>query len=190
MPLMPWRNRAKLREPGNVRMSKRRLIGVGAGLLGPMALALAANTAAVGAASAQQMMAPAMPAPPPQCAQFQPLSEVARKKGEAIGAVQKRHPDRKEMCTLVSQFAVAEGAVLKFLETNQSWCGVPAQAVQLAKASHDKTIKFKEMVCAPAPQPKIPTLSDAINTPQLDTQKNTKTGHGTFDTLMGNPLAK
>jgi hypothetical protein len=166
-------------------MTKRRLIGVGAGLLGSVAFAFAANTAAVGPASAQQMMAPASP-----CAEFQPLSEAARKRAEAITAAQKRHPERKEMCTLVSQFTAAEGTVVKFLETNQSWCGIPAEAIKMAKANHEKTLKFKEMVCAPAPQPKLPTLSDAINTPKLDTQKNTKTGHGTFDTLIGNPLAK
>lgn len=167
-------------------MKKRsigRLIGLG---VAPLALAFTLDTASVGAASAQQMTP--MPASP--CAQFQPLTEVARKRGEALGAAQKHHPDRKEMCTLVSQFSVAEGAVVKFLETNQNWCGVPPEAVKAAKATHEKTLKFREVVCAPAPQPKIPTLSDAIGTPKLDTAKNTKTGHGTFDTLTGNPLAK
>jgi hypothetical protein len=171
-------------------MTKRKLlrpIGVGAGLVGPMALALMVNIAAIGAASAQQM--PGAAASP--CDQFRPLSEAAQQKGMAIGAAEKRHPDRKEMCTLVSQFSVAEAAVVKFLETNQTWCGVPPEAVKSAKATHEKTLKFKDVVCAAAPQPKIPTLSDAIGTPSLDTAKNTKTGHGgTFDTLTGNPLAK
>jgi hypothetical protein len=171
-----------------MKWSIGRLIGAGmAPMMASLALAFTFETAAVGIASAQQMAAPAAASP---CAQFQPLTEVARKRGEALGAAQKHHPDRKEMCTLVSQFAVAEGAVVKFLETNQQWCGVPSQAVQSAKATHEKTMHFKEVVCAPAPQPKVPTLSDAIGTPKLDTAKNTKTGHGTFDTLTGNPLAK
>ncbi len=165
----------------------RRLIGVGTGLVGPAALVFAVNMACVGAASAQQAMSPPAASP---CDRFRPLSLVARQRGEAIGAAEKRHPDRKEMCSLVSQFSVAEAAVVKFLETNQTWCGVPAEVVKSAKASHEKTLKFKEMVCAAAPQPKIPTLSDAIGMPKLDTAKNTKTGHGTFDTLTGNPLAK
>jgi hypothetical protein len=164
-----------------------RVIGVSAGFVGPMALAFTVNTALVGSASAQQMP-PAQAASP--CTQFGPLSAAARQKGEAIGAAEKHHPDRKEMCTLVSQFSVAEAAVVKFLETNQTWCGVPPEAVKSAKATHEKTMKFKEVVCAAAPQPKIPTLSDAIGTPKLDTGKNTKTGHGTFDTLTGNPLAQ
>lgn len=170
-----------------MKRSIGRLIGAGmASMMASMALAVTLDTAAVSAASAQQMGQ--MPASP--CDQFRPLTEVARKRGEALGAAQKHHPDRKEMCTLVSQFSVAEGAVIKFLETNQAWCGVPPEAVKSAKASHEKTLHFKEVVCAPAPQPKIPTLSDAIGTPKLDTAKNTKTGHGTFDTLTGNPLAK
>ena len=167
-------------------MTKRSIVTlIGAGMAS-MALAFTLDTAAVSTASAQQFGgAPASP-----CAQFQPLTEVARKRGEALGAAQKHHPDRKEMCTLVSQFYTAEAAVVKFLETNQQWCGVPPQAIQSAKATHEKTLKFKEVVCAPAPAPKVPTLSDAIGTPKLDTAKNTKTGHGTFDTLTGNPLAK
>lgn len=170
-----------------------RSVGIGAAVVGPMALALAVSTAAVSSASAQQFPA-AMPAAGPPaaspCAQFGPLNVTAREKGQAIGAAQKRHADRKEMCTLVSTFAVAEGAVIKFLETNQTWCGVPPEAIKVAKANHEKTLKFKELACAPAPTPKIPTLSEAIGTPKLDTGKNTKTGHGTFDTLTGNPLAQ
>jgi hypothetical protein len=172
-------------------MTKQSILGlIGAGaasVVASMALALTLDAGTAGTAMAQQMAAPQAASP---CAQFQPLTEVARTRGAAIGAAQKRHPDRKEMCTLVSQFYVAEGAVVKFLETNQQWCGVPPEAIKSAKASHEKTLKFKEVVCAPAPQPKLPTLSDAIGTPKLDTAKNTKTGHGTFDTLTGNPLAK
>ena len=175
-----------------IKRSIGKLIAAGmaptmASLVASMALAFTFDTATVGIAAAQQLVSPPAASP---CAQFQPLTELARKRGEALGAAQKHHPDRKEMCTLVSQFSVAEGAVVKFLETNQQWCGVPAQAVQSAKATHEKTMHFKEVVCAPAPQPKVPTLSDAIGTPKLDTAKNTKTGHGTFDTLTGNPLAK
>jgi hypothetical protein len=33
-------------------------------------------------------------------------------------------------------------------------------------------------------------LSDAIKTPTVDSATNTKTGHGTFDTLTGNPLSR
>lgn len=172
-----------------IKRSIGRLVGTGmAPMMASMTLALTLNAAAVGTAAAQQITPNPGGASP--CEGFRPLTEVAQKRGAAIGEAQKHHPDRKEMCTLVSQFSVAEAAVVKFLETNQTWCGVPPEAVKNAKATHDKTLKFKEVVCAPQPQPKIPTLSDAIGTPKVDTAKNTKTGHGTFDTLTGNPLAK
>jgi hypothetical protein len=177
------------------KLGLRGSVGIGAAVVAPMALAFTLSAAAVSSASAQQQFPGAMPSaggPPAAspCAQFAPLNVTAREKGEAIGAAQKRHADRKEMCSLVSTFAVAEGAVIKFLETNQTWCGVPPDAIKIAKANHEKTLKFRDLACAPAPTPKIPTLSDAIGTPKLDTGKNTKTGHGTFDTLTGNPLAQ
>ncbi len=87
-------------------------------------------------------------------------------------------------------FSAAEEKAALFLEKNKGWCGVPDQAISSAKDMHAKTVKFREMVCAPAPQPHVPTLSDAMGAPALDTAKNTKTGAGTFDTLTGNPLAK
>jgi hypothetical protein len=95
------------------------------------------------------------------------------------------------LCTLVSRFSVAEEAAVKYLEKNKTWCGIPDQAVTDAEANHQKTLKFRQVVCTAAPAPHVPTLSDDIGTPELDTAKNTKTGNGgTFDTLTGNPLAK
>jgi hypothetical protein len=128
----------------------------------------------------------------PVCQDFMKLRDEAQKKGEAIAAGQKRKVDRKEMCALVTRFVAAEGAAVKFLEANKTWCGVPDEAVKGAKATHAKTVKFRDMVCAeaPEPHPKVPTLSDALGSPTLDTSKNTRTGHGTFDTLNGNPLAR
>ncbi len=148
-----------------------------------LALTLSAGVAGSRTASAQM---------PPQCNDFLKLRDDAQKKGAAIGAAEKRRADRKEVCALVQRFAVAEGAAVKFLEDNKTWCAVPDQAISGAKASHEKTLKFRTVVCSDAaqPQPRVPTLSDAIGTPSVDTAKNTKTGHGTFDTLTGNPLAK
>ncbi|MGH7249196.1 MAG: hypothetical protein ACREH9_13940 [Pseudomonadota bacterium] len=147
-----------------------------------LALALAASLTGSRAAWAQL---------PPQCDGFIQLRKDAQHKGLAIGAAEKRHADRKEICTLVSSFTVAEAAALKFLVGNKAWCSVPDQAIAAAKATHEKTLKFRTAVCTQAPQRHVPTLSDAIGTPTLDTAKNTKTGRGgTFDTLTGNPLAK
>jgi hypothetical protein len=165
-----------------------------------LALGVAVLAAAAGShgAAAQGMMMPPGMMPPgpsaapgaPQCNDFIKLRDDTEKKAAAINAVNKNHGDRKEMCAAVTKFTAAEAAVLKFLEDNKTWCGIPDVAVTNAKASHEKTTKFRDVVCAEAPKPKAPTLSDAIGTPSLDTAKNTRTGPGTFDTLTGNPLAK
>jgi len=150
-----------------------------------LALAAGVGTGSMRTASAQMVTSPS------PCEGFVPLRDDAQKKGLAIGVAEKRHADRKELCSLVSRFSLAEGAAVKFLEKNKTWCGVPDEALASAETNHQKTIKFREVVCTAAPEPHAPTLSDALGTPELDTAKNTKTGKGgTFDTLTGNPLAK
>jgi hypothetical protein len=150
-------------------------------ILAAAPLALAAS----GAALAQQQM-------PPQCATFPQLSAEAQKRGETVSAAIKAKADPKQICGLMNTFVAAESAVVKFLVDNQTWCGVPPQAVASSKANHEKSLKFRTMVCNnDAPRQKAPSLSDAIKTSPLDTAKNTKTGTGgTFDTLTGNPLAR
>ena len=146
-------------------------------------LAAFAIIAASHAASAQA---------PVQCNAFMPLRDDAQKKAAAVRAATEHKAERKEVCALVTRFATAEAAVVKFLEANKTWCGIPDEAVKAAKTGHERTLKFRTMACseAPAAQPKAPSLSDAIGTPSVDSAANTKTGRGTLDTLSGNPLAK
>jgi enhancing lycopene biosynthesis protein 2 len=131
-------------------------------------------------------------APPgAQCNDFSKLSAEAQKRSAAVGAAMKAKADRKQLCTLMTSFVAAETTVVKFLEDNKVWCGVPEQVLASSKANHEKSLKFRTMACSEdAPRPKAPSLSDAIKTPSVDTAKNTKTGRGTFDTLTGNPLAR
>jgi len=133
------------------------------------------------------------PAPPggAQCNDFPKLAAEAQKRSALVGAAMKAKADRKELCTLMTNFVAAETNVVKFLETNKVWCGVPEDALKVSKANHEKSIKFRTAACSEeGPRPKAPSLSDAIKTPSMDTAKNTKTGRGTFDTLTGNPLAR
>jgi hypothetical protein len=127
-----------------------------------------------------------------QCNDFVKIRDEAQKKGMAVRAATDRHADRKEICNLMVNFVSAEGAMIKFLKDNKTWCGIPDQAISQAEASHEKSLKFRTMACTEAPEqkPKVPTLSEALGTQSSDTAKNTKTGRGTFDTLTGNPLAK
>jgi hypothetical protein len=151
---------------------------------------VAALAAAPGAAPAQTG-APAQ-AGTVQCNDFMKLRSDAEQKAGAVRNATQQKTDRKDVCVLMQRFTTAEAAVVKFLETNKTWCGVPDQVIQQAKANHEKTLKFRTAVCteAPAAKPKPPSLSDAIGTPSVDSADNTRTGRGTFDTLNGNPLAK
>jgi hypothetical protein len=169
-------------------MANRESTSMNRSLAAVLALGLAAAAAAALSQTALAQ-APGMMPGPAVCNNFLPLKDEAQKRGAAIQAASKSH-DRKVMCAAVTRFAVAETLVVKFLEDNKTWCGVPDQALAASKASHEKTIQFRDQVCAEAPQPKAPTLSDALGTVPLDTGKNTKTGQGTLDTLTGNPLAK
>ena len=128
---------------------------------------------------------------PGVCGDYAKLSQEAQKRGNAITAAMKAKTDRKQVCTLMNSFVIAEAAVVKFLIDNQTWCGVPPQAVEGSKANHEKSLKFRTAICnEEGPKPKAPSLSDAIKTAPTDSLSNTKTGRGTFDTLTGNPLAK
>jgi hypothetical protein len=127
-----------------------------------------------------------------QCGDFTRLSGEAKKKADAVQAAINAKADRKEVCVLITSFVSSEANVIKFLEDNKTWCGVPDDAIKMSKMNHEKSLKFREVACnaAAAPQPKVPTLSDAIKMPSVDSATNTKTGRGTFDTLTGNPLSR
>jgi hypothetical protein len=129
---------------------------------------------------------------PPQCSAFPGLRSDAEQKAMAVRTAMEHKAERKEICTLVQRFATAEETVVKFLEQNKSWCGIPEEAITKAKTNHEHTLKFRTAACTDAPvaKPRPPSLSDAIGTPSVDSANNTKTGRGTLDSLNGNPLAK
>jgi hypothetical protein len=127
-----------------------------------------------------------------QCNAFSGLKSDAEQKALAVRTAMEHKAERKQICALVQRFAAAEESVVKFLERNQSWCGIPQQAITAAKTNHERTLKFRTMACAEAPaaRPRPPSLSEAIGTPAVDTGENTRTGRGTLDSLTGNPLAR
>jgi hypothetical protein len=151
-----------------------------------VAAALTAVAVAAGphAALAQQS--------PVQCNAFPELRNDAQQKALAVRTAVQQKAERKDICALVQRFYTAEGTVVKFLEENKSWCGIPEEAIKTAKVNHEHTLKFRTAACAEGPtaKPRPPSLSDAIGTPSVDTGTNTKTGRGTLDSLNGNPLAK
>lgn len=179
-------------------MRLRRVAVLGVGL----ALALIGEAAAQGAFAPMQA-GPMQPAPqaapqggPPCMNDFGPLRQEAEKRAGLIKAAAARKAERKEICNLITRFAEAEGKFAKYVETNQTWCGIPPQIVTQIKANHGKTIKTREQVCnggtfgAQGPGlPPGPGLSDALGTNRAPSAANTTTGKGgTYDTLSGNPI--
>ena len=163
-------------EPGKGPKAMRRSVAA--------ALAILAVGAAADTASAQST--------PAQCNAFVQLRDDAQKKALAVRSAVEHKAERKEICTLVQRYYAAESTVVKFLEENKTWCGIPEEAIKAAKGNHEHTEKFRTAACAEGPtaKPKAPSLSDAIGTPSDDTGANTRTGRGTLDSLNGNPLAR
>jgi hypothetical protein len=111
------------------------------------------------------------------------------KAGSAIQAAGQRKAAREEVCPLFNRFVAVEAKMVKFLESHQSTCQIPAQAITQAKANHSKTVSIRKNVCAKGPAaaaaPAGPTLSEAISGPVLPDDTKPKTGRGIFDTLTG-----
>ncbi len=126
----------------------------------------------------------------PCVADFAKLRDDAGKKAVAIRAANQRKVPPKEACQLFNTFLASEGKMLKYVETNSVWCGIPPQIVQQIKQQHAKTEELRTRICqiaAAPPRPAGPSLSDALAAPVAD-GSNIKTGRGTFDTLTGSPL--
>jgi hypothetical protein len=133
--------------------------------------------------------------PPPVCQQLMVMRDEAQKNGGAIAAAQQRKvkPELTEVCKLFKVFIASEAKFIQGMSENVSVCGVPPQAIKSYQESHGKAVLIGKQVCDAAdhPRPTGPSLSDALNSaPVLPDADSTKTKHGTFDTLEGNPLAR
>ncbi|ARP99972.1 hypothetical protein CAK95_13420 [Pseudorhodoplanes sinuspersici] len=123
-----------------------------------------------------------------------PLRQDAEKKAGAIkaAAATKKQP---AVCAAFRNFAAAEAKVVKYAEDHGDECRIPADAIKMMKANHAKTIEIRTKVCdvAAAPQPRAPSLSDALGTSRIPTAPSDSTTPkrgGAFDTLTGNTLQR
>ena len=113
-----------------------------------LVLAIALAIAVMTDAFAQ--FAPPMPKPP--CYDdFMPLREDAQKRASAISAAGKRKAPPSEICQLFNRFAEAETKVIKFVEENGTWCGIPPEALSQMKESQRKADDTRKRVCGAAP---------------------------------------
>ena len=122
--------------------------------------------------------------------EFFKLRDDAEKKAVAIKAANDRKASPKEACALFTGLAASQTKMLKFVNENGQWCGIPPNIAEQIKQGSAKVTEIRTRVCqvAAAPQRQQgPSLSDALNAPVPDSN-NIKTGRGTFDTLTGSPL--
>jgi hypothetical protein len=156
----------------------------------PAAFLLTLSGALVGSVLAATAQAP------PCANEFTPLRAAVEKDGGAVKAAIERKADRSEVCNALKRFVATETKYMKFLDDNQSWCGIPPEAIQQVKTSHGHTLKLRDRACAAGPAagrpgpPPGPGLSDALGTSRGATPNNIKKGAGTFDTLTGSPFAQ
>jgi hypothetical protein len=163
-----------------------------------------AGTTATPGMSQPAMGAPAGAPPgpggqPPCFNDFMPLRQDAEKRAGAIQAAAKRKAPREEICKLFKNFAEAEVKVVKFVATNQQWCGIPPQAVEQMKANHTKTVQTRDKICSGEgppgmaggpPRPSGPGLSEALGTSRMSTPNTSAGRSGAFETLTGNALTR
>jgi hypothetical protein len=132
--------------------------------------------------------------PPPGCQQLLAQRDETAKHGQALQAAGKKKAAPPETCKLFKAFLAAEAKFVKGLEENSAACGVPSDIIKQIKLAHGKASEVGKSVCeaaAQGPRPAGPTLSDALGTtPVVPDASAAKRGQGTFDTLMGSPLAQ
>jgi clan AA aspartic protease (TIGR02281 family) len=101
------------------------------------------------------------------CNNFLLLRVSAQQAAAAVRTATERKAKREEVCALVKRSTTAEAMMVKFLEDYKTSCGVPDQAVQQAKANHEKTLRFRAAICvedpaaAPSQAPLAATATDA-----------------------------
>jgi hypothetical protein len=138
--------------------------------------------------SPQQMGMPPPGSPQAVCMSFPALRDDVEKGAGLIKAASERKAARDEVCPLFKSFAAKEAKMVKFLETNRSVCGVPANVITQVKGSHANTIRIRNQVCSAAPAAAGPSLSDALGGPIIADDTGAK--RGIFDTLTGNALSR
>ena len=124
---------------------------------------------------------------------FPALREDAEKSAAQIRAAGERKAPREEVCPLFKSFAAKEAKMLKFLETNQTVCGVPPDVINQVKANHAKygpQSATRSAPPGPPPRRRAESQRCARRTDHRRRHHRQAAGRGTFDTLTGNALQR
>ncbi len=153
------------------------------------AAALASGFAWIGASSAHAQAC---------MNEIMPMRAAVEKDGGAVKAAIDKKTDRSEICNSLKRFTATEAKFIKYLDENQSWCGVPPDFVATLKKNHGHTLKLRGQACAVGPNtaaagpriPQGPGLSEALGTSRAASGAPPRSATGTFDTLSGPSLAR
>jgi hypothetical protein len=100
------------------------------------------------------------PVPPPACRQLLALRDEVQKHSMAIQKANERKATVQEACKLFRTFLATEAKLIRGLEDNSRTCGVPLDAIKLARDGHAKASQIGKQVCdaaAQGPRPIGPT---------------------------------
>jgi hypothetical protein len=100
--------------------------------------------------------------PPPACRELMSMRDEVQKHGTAIQKANERRATVQEACKLFKNFLAAESKFIKSLEDSTRSCGVPPDAIKLAKDGHTEASAIGEEVCdaaAQGPRPARPAGS-------------------------------
>lgn len=138
---------------------------------------------------AQGFAAPARQEPP--CfKEFSRMRDDSQNKAKLVIEANKKKVAPPEACKLLRSLVASEDKLVKYVEDNSAWCGIPPQVVTQMKKQHASTTNLRDKVCHLASRPAAPrgpSLSDALGTSRLPDSSNIRAGRGggTFNTLTG-----
>src|SRR5918997_824427 len=94
----------------------------------PPLMFLRSSLSVIALFSALTATAPARAQMPPCANELMPLRQAVEKDGLAVKAAIEKKTDRAEICNALKRFTATESKFIKFLQDNQSWCGIPQDA--------------------------------------------------------------
>lgn len=126
---------------------------------------------------------------------FVTLRQEAEKRGMKIKVANERRATPDEACKLFVSYAQSEVNMIKYIDSHQQKCGIPAQIGDQLKTSHKNTEGILKKVCDAAKMqargPAGPSLSDVLGSTAIPEATAAKrSGGSTFDTLNGNVLTR
>jgi predicted aspartyl protease len=83
-----------------------------------------------------------------ECSSFNQLRDDAQQKARVVRSAVENKSAQKDICALIQRYYATESAVVRFLEDHKKSCGIPAQAIRIAREKHEQTAKLRSEACS------------------------------------------